>query len=336
VDSITHVALGAIVGEAIAGKSLGKRAMFLGAIAQSIPDIDFIAAFFLPPADNLLAHRGFTHSFLFGTMVSLISAACCRKWYKPHHIPDFMWVVFFGTEILLHLLLDACNAYGVGWFEPFFHNRISWNVLFVADPFYSVALGISLVALMLLSSKSLWRRQWIVFGLLVSSGYLVYAIANKMVITQQTKHALEEQHISYQRLFTTPTPLNTWLWYVVAQDTSGFYTAYHSVLDKKPMIKFIHIKQHPELLKQYEKWKDVQKLVRFSQGYFTVEQSADTTIMNDLRFGQIAGWDDPRAKFVFHYYVNYPEANLLVIQRGRFSNWNRKTFHSMIERIKGD
>jgi inner membrane protein len=44
-DSITHIALGAITGEALAGKSLGKRAMILGAVAQSLPDIDFPLAF---------------------------------------------------------------------------------------------------------------------------------------------------------------------------------------------------------------------------------------------------------------------------------------------------
>ena len=48
-DSLTHLALGACMGEAFAGKTLGKKAMLWGAITQSIPDIDFIKAkvFFL-------------------------------------------------------------------------------------------------------------------------------------------------------------------------------------------------------------------------------------------------------------------------------------------------
>jgi inner membrane protein len=63
-DSLTHIALGACMGEAFAGKQLGKKAMLWGALAQSVPDIDFVASFWMNTSSNLLAHRGFTHSFV--------------------------------------------------------------------------------------------------------------------------------------------------------------------------------------------------------------------------------------------------------------------------------
>lgn len=44
-DSITHIAIGACMGEVFAGKQLGKQALLWGVLAQSIPDIDFIASF---------------------------------------------------------------------------------------------------------------------------------------------------------------------------------------------------------------------------------------------------------------------------------------------------
>lgn len=336
-DSITHIALGAVAGEAIAGKSLGKRAMFYGAIAQSIPDIDFIAAFWLPPADNLLVHRGFTHSFLFGALVSALLAFVSWRWHRPLKIPYASWFLLFASEILIHLILDACNAYGVGWFEPFSHQRFSFHVLFVADPFFSIASGISLVVLMTLDSKSKARRFWIGFGLLITGAYFLYAIANKIEIERDTRQALENQHVAYTRLLTTPTPMNTWLWYVAAEDDSGFHIAYHSTFDnrQKP-IQFTRFRKKDFLLEPFRETHDLKQLIRFSQNYYTAEQRGDTVIFNDLRFGQIAGWDNPQAKFVFHYYLNDPAANLMVIQRGRFSNWNRKTFRSMLSRIRGD
>ena len=61
-DSLTHIVLGASIGEAIAGKRLGKKALVIGAIANSFPDIDIVASFWLPLTKDLLAHRGFTHS----------------------------------------------------------------------------------------------------------------------------------------------------------------------------------------------------------------------------------------------------------------------------------
>ena len=70
-DSLTHIALGACMGEAFAGQTVGRKAMLWGILAQSIPDIDFIASTWLDTTSNLLAHRGFTHSILFGVVVSL-------------------------------------------------------------------------------------------------------------------------------------------------------------------------------------------------------------------------------------------------------------------------
>ena len=79
-DSITHIVLGACIGEAIAGKYMDKRAMFYGALAQSVPDIDFVTAFFLHGAENVVAHRGLTHSILFGIREFLVP----RKVSKSH------------------------------------------------------------------------------------------------------------------------------------------------------------------------------------------------------------------------------------------------------------
>ena len=52
-DSLTHIALGACIGEAFFERGFGKKAMIWGALAQSIPDIDFVASLWLGPAENL-------------------------------------------------------------------------------------------------------------------------------------------------------------------------------------------------------------------------------------------------------------------------------------------
>jgi inner membrane protein len=335
VDSITHIALGAVMGEAIAGKSLGKRAMFYGALAQSLPDIDFVAAFWLPASDNILVHRGFTHSFVFGLLATITLAFVANRRHRPLKVPLSTWYFLFGAQILIHLLIDACNAYGVGWFEPFSHQRFSFHILFVADPLFSIWPGIALLVLMYIDSKNKTRPYWILFGLIGCSLYFVYAVSNKLTVTNRAKILLQQHHISYDRLLITPTPMNSWLWFVAAEDKTGFHITHRSVFDNGgDSLALTFFPRQNQLLEPFYSEHDVQQLLRFSQGYYTVHQSADTLIFNDLRFGQIAGWDDPEAAFVFHYYINYPEANLMVIQRGRFSNWNRKTMRSMINRIR--
>jgi inner membrane protein len=337
VDSITHVALGAIVGEAIAGKKLGKRALFLGAIAQSIPDIDFLAAFWLSPADNLLAHRGFTHSILFGVIATGAMAVIAQRLHRPQKVLYREWILFFSFEIFLHLLLDVCNAYGVGLLEPFSAKRFSFHVLYVADPFYSIWLGIALAALMIIDSKNIHRRRWIYFGVIASSAYFLHALTNKVQMVRGISAAMEVSNINHNRILTTPTPLNSWLWFVAVEADSGFHVTHRSTFDNADEpFHFVYFPKKDSLLLPFRQQHEVVQLMRFSQGYYTVEEKNGFIVFNDLRFGQITGWHDPHADFVFHYYINNPDENLLVIQRGRFSNWNKETFGSMVERIKGN
>jgi inner membrane protein len=48
------------------------------------------------------------------------------------------------------------------------------------------------------------------------------------------------------------------------------------------------------------------------------------------------GWQNPRAKFVFHYYLQHPQENKLVVQRGRFEGWNRTSIQALLKRITGN
>lgn len=335
-DSITHLAIGAVIGEAFAGKKLGKKALLWGALAQSIPDIDFIAGMWTSTAESLLAHRGFTHSFLFAAIVTPLLALAAEKWHRPHNIPLKKWMQFFGAQILIHLLLDGMNVYGAGWFEPFSHVRVSYNWIYVADPFFSVWVVISALALLLLRRKSRWRPASIRVGLGMSLVYLLYCGLNKYKVDHEVRSALANQSVAYTRYFSTPTPLNNWLWYVVAATDSGYQVGYRSVFDKTDSIRFHFIPKNDKLLQAQKEHTDVQLLMRFAKGYYSVEKRNDTLVFNDLRFGQQIGWRDPTAPFVFYYYLQHPEANTMLVQRGRFAGWDRSAFSSFIRRIKGE
>ncbi len=335
-DSLTHIVVGACIGDLFLGKKIGRKAMLYGAIAASLPDIDFIASFWLSTTDDLLAHRGFTHSFLFALGVVAGLTLFLRKRHAAFKVPVKTWIVFTGTAIGSHLFLDVFNTYGIGWFEPFSHDRFSFNTIFVADPFFSVWPGVAACSLLILSPGSRWRRAWASFGLIFSSLYLMYCIANKFKIDNQARYALVHQSIHYNRYFTTPTALNNWLWYIVAETDSGYYTGYRSVFDQNDHIQFHFFSRNAALLKPFYGQHDLQKLIRFSQGYYTAELSDHGIVFNDLRFGQMMGWENPEAHFVFHFYLQEPGANQLIVQRGRFSNWNLETLRVFVRRIRGE
>ena len=335
-DSLTHIAIGACMGEAFAGKTVGKKAMLWGALAQSIPDVDFTASFWMDTASNLLAHRGFTHSLLFCALITPLMALLAERLHRPHNIRLWKWLLFFGAAIFFHIFIDAFNNYGVGWFEPFSHRRISFNAIYVADPFFSVWPGMACIALIYLNKRNKHRKKWWVMGLAVSTLYLVYCLFNKSSIDMQVQYALNKQQIKYSRYFTTPAPFQNWLWYVVAGTDSGYHVGFRSVFDTKKEINFQYFPRKDSLLQPFKDHKEVQQLIRFSQQFYTVQKWSDTLVFNDLRFGQVIGWQTPSQKFAFHYFLQPPGNNTLVVQRGRFEGWNWQTVKSLLQRIAGN
>jgi inner membrane protein len=317
----------------MAGRKLGKKALLIGAIANSLPDIDFVASFWMPTAHDVWAHRGITHSLFFVLVMTPLLAWLAMRIWPRTTMTRKNWWVFFAVQLFVHIFIDAFNAYGTGWFEPFSSYRIAFHVLFVADPFFSVWLAIAFVALLALRSGHPARKKWAWFGLAFSSAYLCYCIGNKLSIDAHAKTDL--QGIPYTRYLSTPTPLNNWLWYIVAEDSTGFYTGYRSVFDHLPT-RFRFQPKNKVLLRPFMAHKDVHYLIRFSQGFYTVERWGDTTVFNDLRFGEMRGWEDPKARFVFHYFLEYPGGNKIVVQRGRFSGWDWHACRVMIRRIRGN
>lgn len=335
-DSLTHTVLGACVGEALAGKKLGKHAMFWGALANNIPDVDVITSFWMSQADSLLAHRGFTHSILFALVFPFILAFILSRWHRNKHMLFKDWWMIIASGMFLHIFIDSLTSYGTGWYEPFSHYRVTMNVLFVADPFYTISLLISFAALLFIKGKKKSRRKWTNFGLWISTLYIGYAFINKAIIDNDFKKELSRQNISYTNYFSTPAPLNNFLWYLVAKNDTGYFLGYRSMFDKKNEIDLNYRSKNEYLLSELETDNDLIKLKRFSNGYYSSEKINDTLFLNDLRFGTTGGWADPSADFVFRYCLEKDANNDLVIQRGRFKSAGKDALTSLWKRICGN
>lgn len=310
--------------------------MVWGALAQSAPDFDFLASFWLPVSEDLLAHRGFTHSILFGLIIGLLFALLARYLHRPHNIPFRQFLLFFCMQILLHDMLDVCNAYGTGLLEPFSHKRFALNILYVADPLFSIWLGITTLVLIFIRKGHSARVKWVFGSLCLSGLYLAYASFNKVQVDREVKRSLALQGINYKDYFSTPTPFNSLLWYTAAAVDSGYYIGYRSVFDAKSAITtFTYFPKNNQLLEHIDEKTGVQYLVRFADNFYTVERWKDTTVFNVLRFGQIFGWQRPKEHFAFHYFLDTTYDNGLVVQRGRFKGWNKETLSFMLRRITG-
>lgn len=333
-DSLTHIVLGACIGELFVGRKVRKRALIFGALAQSVPDIDFVTTSWLSPADDLLSHRGFTHSLLFALLVTPLLAWLADRIRRPHDVPFRTWLLFFATEIGTHLFLDTANAYGTGLLEPFSHARFSYHSLFVADPFFSIIPGLVMVVIIFLRSHTA-RARWAWAAVAWCAVYWGISLNNKRLVEKDLKAIAAKEHIPYRRFFTTPTPLNNMLWYAVLEDERGYHITYRSVLDKPLQSNFHYFTRNDSLLQPYRQQHEVQQLITFSQGYYTTQYYNDTLVFNDLRFGQVTGWMNPANRFAFYYYLQQPDNNQLLIQRGRFANWDKQTLKVLWRRMRG-
>ncbi|NBX11222.1 MAG: metal-dependent hydrolase [Chitinophagaceae bacterium] len=332
-DSLTHIVLGACVGEVIAGKKLGKKSWLAGALFQTIPDLDFIAGFWLSPAEDLLAHRGFTHSFLFVILLSFFLATLTKRVGWCAGLSSRGWLFFSFIELLIHVLIDAMNVYGTAWLEPFSHTRFAFNVLFVADPFFTIPLLIAFSLLLFGKMQIKSRQTFSKIALVLSSLYLLYVLILKWQVNTVVVNNLNRKVEKSESYFSTPTPFNPWLWYVVIKREESFQVGYYSVFDHSDSIAFYAVLQQRKLLPLAKSTESIPHLKRFSKGYYALKYIGDTIVFNDLRFGKIMGWANPASPFVFYYYLNKSADNSVVIQRGRMQGWSTKSVMQFIERI---
>jgi inner membrane protein len=335
-DSLTHIAIGSCIGEIMLGKKAGKKAILWGLIAASLPDIDAVAGLFLNLPEELIAHRGITHSLLFALLAPLPLTLLCRRLYPRLDIKKPVLYLFFILQILLHDLLDTCNAYGTGLFEPFSPARFSFNTLYVADPLFSIWPIIAAIFVIFLRKHSLLKKRIAATGLITSLLYLCLSINNKFIADRHLQTSFTQHGIKPSGYFITPTPFNTLLWYTVASVDSGYYVAHTSVFDNRSEpVRFNFFEKNEFFLDSVENKEEVKSLRKFADGFYTVEKWNDTLVLNVLRFGQMIGWQEPKAHFAFHYFLNNGYANDLVVQRGRFEGWNKQTLRFMYRRIKG-
>ena len=71
-DSLSQLVLGAAVAEFTLGKKIGNKALLLGMLAGTLPDLDVAINPLLDTVSGLDQHRGFTHSISFWLLGSWI------------------------------------------------------------------------------------------------------------------------------------------------------------------------------------------------------------------------------------------------------------------------
>lgn len=307
-DSLTQIVLGASVGEAVAGRKIGNKALLWGAIAGTIPDLDVLASPWLDTVGELSFHRSVTHSFLFALLVSPLLAWLLRRLYKHQRASFRDWALLFFLGFTTHALLDSCTTWGTQLFWPFSTYGVAFYNIFVIDPLYTLPF-LALVAAAAFYKREHPHRALLNYaGLGISSLYLVWSFVAKGMANEVFAQNLEQAGIAQADYISKPTPLNTVFWSVTARGKGGFYNGFYSLLDKDKQVTYHYEPQQAQLLLPYLGQPKLKRLLTITKGYYTVRQAGgDTLLINDLRFGKFDGWQRNGGAYVFVYRA-WPDA----------------------------
>ncbi len=299
-DSLTHIALGAAIGEVVLGKKIGNKAIIYGAIIGSIPDFDVVLTPLIEPSKALLFHRGISHSILVALLLIPLIAYALSKFEKSKNINFKSWVIFTTLTYSSHIFIDCFNTYGTGIFEPFSNYRVAYDSMAIIDIFFLLPLLILMIWAFFIPYQKEIRRVIASTGLLISAIVLLFSIINKEVITERAVNQLKLQGLNYNRLITTPAPLTNFYWALIAENEHGFYVGFLSNFTKNEKVSFRFIPRNAEYISGIEENAQIKNLKRFSKGFYSVEKdSLGNLWMHDLRYIGLDFEDEKSYVFTF-------------------------------------
>lgn len=331
-DSLTQIVLGAAVGEAVLGKKVGNKAMLYGAIAGTIPDLDVFASHFTDTVSALEIHRGFTHSIVFSVLFAPIFGWLVSRYESHKAFKDWSWLFFWA--FLTHPLLDAHTTWGTQLFWPF-EIRLAYKNIFVIDPLYTLPFLVFLILTLFQKRTSKKRRFYNNLGLTLSTVYLGITLILKGFAHSEFKKALEKQNIDYSQIDTRPSPLNSILWNANIETEEAYLLGNYSFFDSQSISFTVYPKNH-HLLGNLVHDEKVKRMIKITEGWYTITEKNGHLYFNDLRFG-LLDLEPNSQEFVFQFLIKQ-DANGHVVftemPRDR-SNMNA-VLKTLWQRIKGN
>lgn len=337
-DSLTQFTLGAAVGEAVLGRKIGNKAIWLGGIFGTIPDLDVLLNFALETTQKLRIHRGISHSILFAILFGAFSAWLLGKLFKKNKLPFNQWYAFTFLTLFTHPILDSFTTYGTQLFLPFTDYRVAFNNIFVADFFYTIPLLLGVIAALFFARQNN-KRRWVNWaGIGISSLYMLFTFGVKFYTNGVFEKNLEAQNIPYERFTTSPTPLNAFFWGITAEGKDGYWLGHYSIFDESDDIEFTYLDKRPELRKQLNNQKQFETLKWFSSDYFILTQNDDRIDYVDLRFGPMDYKEINRTTFPFYFKI-FPKLDGIEVEESRevpeFDGTFREYFNRFWARVFG-
>ena len=153
-------------------RRMPPRFWVLAAVCAALPDVDAIGFGLGFHYDDVLGHRGFTHSLLFALAVGFLVVVLFFRNTASFSRPWWVLVVFFFVATASHGVLDSLTngGLGVAFLSPFSNTRyfFLWRPIEVSP--LSIGRFLSPRGVEVMVSEIKW--VWIPSGLLALTAHL--------------------------------------------------------------------------------------------------------------------------------------------------------------------
>lgn len=232
-DTVTH----ALVGAALAVATRPKRAQlarrecaWLGGVAASFPDVDFLG-FLIDPLRFLADwHQGPTHSLVllpvWAVLIGITFAGLTRR---RDLMPQAVLVSALG--LASHVALDAVTAYGVAALYPLTSRRFALGTTFVIDPYFST---IAVAALAL----SLYRggRLPAVGGLALICAWVGMQAGLQQRALEMGRAGADAAGLGSGTPYALAQPFSPFNWKLIHATDTAYHEAYVNLAGHPPLV----------------------------------------------------------------------------------------------------
>lgn len=283
-DSLSQILLGATTAAVVAPSSYRRRALLIGAVLGTLPDLDVLIDYG-DAVSNMTYHRGFSHSLFFLAGLSGALWALLRWRWQPASEQPWRWLAVLALPLLTHPLLDSLTIYGTQLFWPLTTPPVMGGSLFIIDPLYTLPLLIAVLVAAVTRIDPRARRA-LQAGLALSCAYIGWSVLAQAQIDRIAERTLADTPHAHAPRLVVAMPFNTLLWRVVVQTPEGYLEGNFSLWADRDTIGFDAHAFDRELLQQAGDLWAVQRLLWFSHGFLRADLINGELVLADLRMGQ--------------------------------------------------
>ncbi|MBK6833328.1 MAG: metal-dependent hydrolase [Bacteroidetes bacterium] len=336
-DSVSHIIIGAAIGETFLGKKIGRWGMLIGAIAKSAPDFDLFYTGLGDPRAYMCEHRGHTHSLFVEALYAIPIAWLLVKLFKQK-VSFPRMLVFMLACLWGHSLLDWCTNFGTQLLLPFSSENYSLNTLAIVDLLFTLPMLILILIAVFHKKNEVRRLKLAKATLIYCCVYLGITFINKVQAENIVKESISKNNIPVTTHMTNPTMLNNVLWYAVGSNDSTIFIGEFSLLHKQNPITWHSYPRKQELTRKCRNIQDVAIIKWFADPYTIAETNGDTLNMYAVKFGRTNMLETEMQKtFVFHYKLYQKDRKeMMGMEQGNEKNMKiKESFTDLWERICG-